>query len=83
VFDQDLENLCSQLQCSKAHLDVMIIFWFLHLLFAGVDSNLMFVGFWWGYLWARQPGWGVIQGQHSNHAAPAWQLDPMDIWHQW
>ena len=40
------------------------------------------VGFWWGNLWARQPGRGVLQGQHSDHAAPAWQLDPMDFRHQ-
>ena len=40
------------------------------------------VGFWWGNLWAGQPGRGVLQGQHSDHAAPAWQLDPMDFRHQ-
>jgi hypothetical protein len=43
----------------------------------------MFVaGLWWGNLGARQPGRGVLQGQHSDHAALAWQLDPMDFRHQ-
>jgi hypothetical protein len=57
--------------------------WYLlHIFLLELTWNSMSVGFWWGHLWARQFGWGVLQGQHSDHAAPARQPDPMDLWHQ-
>ena len=44
---------------------------------------LMFVvGFWWCNLWDRQPRRGVLHGQHTDHVASTWQLDPMDFRHQ-
>ena len=38
-------------------------------------------GFWWGYFRAGYFGWGVLQGQHIDHATSPWQSDTLDFWY--
>ena len=38
-------------------------------------------GLWWGNLRAGHSWWGIVQGQHIDHAASSGQPHSMDLWY--